>query len=186
MASLQTLQASIDKCRTEPNLIVNYIDEWERFAHITDDETKKKLDVKVTDDKNLYHIAVEMRNIKAVKTLNALITVEQREFSLKQMRHRGNWDHFRGGIQGISARCKTPVHMAIGQWAEKNGNDQMYDALLEGLPPRVIITVLETDDEKCRDAFDIARSCREKNKKREIMNRVSSDIGLAKKSIDGK
>ena len=63
---------------------------------------------------------------------------------------------------------------------------KLYEVLLEGLPPRVMITVLEADDEKCRDAFDIAKSCREKNKSREIMQRLSSDISMAKKTIAGK
>ena len=74
-------------------------------------------------------------------------------------------------------------------WPLDNGPrryKKMYEALLEGLPSRVIITVLEADDEKCRDAFDIAKSCREKYESREIMQRLSSDISMAKKTIAGK
>ena len=186
MTPLLTTQAALDSCKSKPHLLMDCTDIFEGFANKADEATKEKLDIKVSDGRNLYHDAVETKSIRAVKILNKLLTLEEREKCLKRRPHRGKWERIRGGIPGLSARCKTPVHMAIGQWAEKNGNDQMYDALLEGLPSRVIITVLETDDEKCRDAFDIARSCREKNKKREIMNRVSSDIGLAKKSIDGK
>ena len=185
---LWTTQAYLKECKDNPSCFLDtgYMKTFEEFAIKADKNAKKKLDVKVSDGKNLYHVAVEAKNIEAVKILNELLTFEQREKCLVQLPHRGNWERIRGGIHGMSARCKTPVHMAIGQWAEKRGDKKMYEALLEGLPPRVIITVLEADDEKCRDAFDIAKSCREKNKSREIMQRLSSDIGMAKKTIAGK
>ena len=185
---LQTTQAYLEKCKADSNLIVNidYMKIFEKFASEADEETKKELDIEVSDGKNLYHVAVEAKNIRAVKILNKLLTFKQREKRLKRRPLRGKWERIRGGIPGLSARCKTPVHMAITQCAENQGDKQMYEALLEGLPPRVIITVLEADDEKCRDAFDIAKSCREKNKSREIMQRLSSDIGMAKKTIAGK
>ena len=185
---LWTTQAYLKECKDNPSrfLDTGYMKTFEEFASKGDKNARKKLDVKVSDGKNLYHVAVEAKNIEAVKILNELLTFEQREKCLIQLPHRGNWERIRGGIHGISARCKTPVHMAIGQWAEKHGDRQMYKALLEGLPSRVIITVLEVVDEKCRDAFDIARCCREKNKSKEIMEEVGKDIGKARHEIDSK
>ena len=121
MTPLQTTQAALDSCKSKPHLLMDYTDIFEGFANEADEATKEKFDIEVSDDKKLYHLAVEIRSIRSVKILNKLLTDEQREKYLKQMRRRGKWEQIRGGICGVSACCKTPVHMAIGQWAEKRG-----------------------------------------------------------------
>ena len=97
MTPLQTTQAALDSCKSKPQLLMDHTDIFEGFSNEADEATKEKLDIEVSDDKNLYHLAVEIRNTRAVKILNKLLTVEQREKYLKQMRYRGKWERIRGG-----------------------------------------------------------------------------------------
>ena len=162
----------------------------EQFIKSNDERARKELnfsEITNTADENLYHVAARQQNIRAIKILNRLIPKEDRQQLLSMQRDVTSFQRFRATLSGQSAQCLTPFHLAVMKWREKNGNDAVFYALLEGLHgPLATVEALTARDEKCRTVLGlVADSKIRQQKKDDMTERISGKLSESRKEIQG-
>lgn len=168
-------------------LDVDILERYIATTNVVDREGLNVADLTTSYDENVYHVAARTNDVAAITLLHRLLPEKKRHHLLQMKKDVTAFQRFRGSLAGQCAHCLTPVHLAVRQWREKNGNEAVFKALLDGLTQRLKLEVLLSTDEKGRAPIGVAyESNIRQQKKDDMVAKIVAPLEVVRKEIDGK
>lgn len=139
------------------------------------------------DGENVYHIAVRHKDVQSIRILHKIFTVEKREQLLLMLTTEITGGVKFLGLLGSKAKCYTPVNLCVALWRKPDGDDSIFNALMEGHDSVLKLQALTMTDEKCRSPICVVNDSRIKHqKKTEMSSILGATLYEARKNLRGK